>query len=356
MTALGTRVLGTGFVTGETCVKNEAATRICDTSDAWIRERTGIEQRYFVEEGTATSDLGVGAAKKAMADAGVTADDIDYVVFATMTPDYYFPGCGSLLQSKLGLKNIPALDIRQQCSGFVYGLQVCDALVKAGVAKRLLFVGAEVHSGFMPWTRKAWDLITGKSQEPISQEERDWNTKFRDRTLLFGDAAGALVLGPSEESGRGLLGFSIHSDGSKAESLYVPSAGFAYRPYFSDAHFKEGRHVPVMDGRTVFKMAVVKMPEAVRAVCAKVGVGLDEIKLVIPHQANLRISEAVQKALELPDDRIYNNIQRYGNTTAATIPIAYDECRKSGKVKQGDLVCFVGLGAGFHWGAALMRE
>ncbi len=356
MTALSTHVLGTGFVTGETCVKNDAATKICDTSDAWIRERTGIEQRYFVEEGTGTSDLGVGAAKKALADANVSPEEIDYVVFATMTPDYYFPGCGSLLQAKLGLRNIPALDIRQQCSGFVYGLQVCDALIKSGVARRLLFVGAEVHSGFMPWTRKAWDILTGKSNDTLPQEERDWNTKFRDRTLLFGDAAGALVLGPTTEPGRGVLGLTVHSDGSKAESLYVPAAGFAYRPYFTDAQFKEGRFVPVMDGRTVFKMAVSKMPEAVRAVCDKVGVKVSDIDLLIPHQANLRISEGVQRALELPDDRVYNNIQRYGNTTAATIPIAYDECRKSGRVKPGNLVCFVGLGAGFHWGAALMRE
>ncbi|MGQ0508248.1 MAG: 3-oxoacyl-ACP synthase III family protein [Myxococcaceae bacterium] len=356
MTIASTQVLGTGFVTGEVCVKNDAATKICETSDAWIQERTGIQQRYFVEEGTGTSDLGVAASRKAMEAAGVGPDEIDYVVFATMTPDHYFPGCGSLLQHKLGLRNVPALDIRQQCSGFVYGLQVCDALIKSGVAKRLLFVGAEVHSGFMPWTKHAWDLITGKTDVPLPKEEFDWNTKFRDRTLLFGDAAGALVLGPTNDPNRGVLGFEVYSDGSKAESLYVPSGGFKYRPYFSDTHFREGRQVPVMDGKSVFKMAVVKMPEAVRAVCAKVGVSLNDIDLVIPHQANLRISEAVQKALELPDSRIYNNIQRYGNTTAATIPIAYDECRKSGRVKKGDLVCFVGLGAGFHWGAALMRE
>ena len=356
MVAATTRVLGSGFVTGEVCVKNDAATKILDTSDQWIRERTGIEQRYFVKEGTATSDLGVQAAKKAMDDAGVGPDDIDYIVFATMTPDYYFPGCGGILQAKLGLKNIPALDIRQQCSGFIYGLQVCDALIRAGASKRLLFVGAEVHSGFMTWTKKAWDVLTGESDEVISQEERDWNTKFRDRTLLFGDAAGAVVLGASEDPKRGLLGVALHSDGSKVESLYVPSAGFAYRPYFSDAHFREGRHVPVMDGRTVFKMAVTKMPEVVHEICAKVGVGVSDIDMLIAHQANLRINESVQKTLKLPDERVYNNIQRYGNTTAATIPIAYDECRKSGRIKAGDLVCFVGLGAGFHWGAALMRE
>ncbi|MFZ5468538.1 MAG: 3-oxoacyl-ACP synthase III family protein [Myxococcota bacterium] len=353
--SIRTKVLGTGFVVGEHCVKNEDIARICDTSDEWIRERTGIEQRYYVEEGTATSDLGVGAAKKALEDAQLSAEEVDYVVFATMTPDYYFPGCGSILQAKLGLSNVPALDIRQQCSGFIYGLQVCDALIKSGAAKKLLFVGAEVHTGFMPWTRQAIEVVLGRSTAPISEEERAFNTQFRDRTTLFGDAAGALVLGPSEE-GRGMLGFALHSDGSKVESLYVPSAGFAYRPYVSEAHLREARYVPVMDGRTVFKMAVTKMPEAVHEVCAKAQVKVSDIDLLIAHQANLRINEAVQKSLGLPDERVYNNIHRYGNTTAATIPIAYDECRKSGRIQPGTLVCFVGLGAGFHWGAALMRE
>jgi 3-oxoacyl-[acyl-carrier-protein] synthase-3 len=352
-----TRVLGSGFVVGEHCVKNEALSKICDTTDDWIRERTGIEQRYYVEEGVTTSDLGVRAARKALEDSQVAAEEIDYIVFATMTPDYYFPGCGGLLQAKLGLGNIPALDIRQQCSGFIYGMQICDALIRSGVAKRILFVGAEVHTGFMPWSKQAFDLITGKAEGELPKEEHDFNSKFRDRTSLFGDAAGAMVLGATDNPERGLLGFVLHADGSKAESLYVASAGFAYRPYVGgDAHIREARYVPSMDGRTVYKMAVTKMPEAVHEVCQKVGVTVDDIHLLIAHQANLRINEAVQKSLKLPDDRIYNNIQRYGNTTAATIPIAYDECRRSGKLKAGDLVCFVGLGAGFHWGAALMRE
>lgn len=350
------RIYGSGFVTGETKVSNERMSRVCDTSDEWIRERSGIQERYFVKEGTATSDLAVGAAKKALDDAGVKAEEIDYIVVATMTPDYYFPGVGSLVQAKLGLGNIPALDIRQQCSGFVYGLQVCDALIRAGQAKKLLFIGAEIHTGFMPFSKQGWDVLMGRSETDIPQTEKDWNSKFRHLIVLFGDAAGAVVMGPTEDPKRGLLGFALHSEGKNVEALYVPSAGFAYRPYFSEEHAREGRGVPVMDGRTVFKMAVTKMPEAVHEVCAKAGVTLDDINLLIPHQANLRISEGVQKALKLPDERMYNNIQRYGNTTAATIPIAYDECRKAGRIKKGDLVCFVGLGAGFHWGATLMRE
>jgi 3-oxoacyl-[acyl-carrier-protein] synthase-3 len=350
------RFYGSGFVTGETLVSNERMAMVCDTTDEWIRERSGIAQRYFVNEGTATSDLALGAAQKALDDAGWKASEVDFIVLATMTPDYYFPGVGSQLQAKLGLGTIPALDIRQQCSGFVYGLQVCDALVRSGVAKKILFVGAEIHSGFMPFSKHGWDVVMGRSDEPISQAEREWNSKFRHLLVLFGDAAGAVCIGPTDDPERGLLGFALHSDGKDVESLFVPSAGFKYRPYFSEAHVREGRSIPVMEGRQVFKMAVTKMPEAVLEALGKVGLTIDQVNLLIPHQANLRISEGVQKGLKLPDARVYNNIMRFGNTTAATIPIAYDECKKSGRIKQGDLLAFCSLGAGFHWGAALMRE
>jgi len=356
MTQAYSRIYGSGFVTGETVVPNSRMELVFDTTDEWIRERSGIQQRYFVNEGTSTSDLGVGAAKKALDDAGWKAEEVDYIVVATMTPDYYFPGLGSLVQSKLGIGTIPALDIRQQCSGFVYGLQVCDALIRAGAAKKLLFIGAEIHSGFMPFSKHGWDVVMGRSDVPVSPEEREANSRYRHLLVLFGDAAGAVCMGPTDDPKRGLLGFSLHAAGKDVESLYVPSGGFAYRPYFSQQHVDEGAFVPVMEGRQVFKMAVTKMPEAVLETCEKVGVTINDVNLLIPHQANLRISEGVQKSLKLPDDRVYNNIQRYGNTTAATIPIAYDECRKSGRIKQGDLIAFCGLGAGFHWGAALMRE
>jgi 3-oxoacyl-[acyl-carrier-protein] synthase-3 len=350
---LRTQILGTGFVTGEHLVKNDDLARLMDTSDQWIRERSGIEQRYYVKDGTATSDLALGAARKAIEDAGIQASEIDYIVFATMTPDHYFPGCGAILQSKLGLGNVPALDIRQQCTGFIYGLQVSDALLRSGQAKTLMLVGAEVHTGFMPWTQ--WDYLFGVEGAPApSEEEKAWNSKFRDRTVLFGDAAGAAVLRASEGES-GLLGFQVYSDGAAFRSLYVPSVGFAQRPYVTPEDYKQGRHIPEMNGRDVFKMAVRRMPEAVRELCQKQGVSVRDIDLLIAHQANLRINEAVQKTLELPDERVYNNIQKYGNTTAATIPIALDECRKAGRIKPGNLVCFVGLGAGFHWGSALLR-
>jgi len=347
-----TQLLGSGFVTGQNLVTNDQLARMMDTSDEWIRERSGIETRYFVEQGTTTSDLGAGAARKALEDAGVAKEEIDYIVFATMTPDHYFPGCGGILEDKLGLSNVPALDIRQQCTGFIYGLQISDALLKGGQARTVLLVGAEVHTGFMPWTK--WDYLLGRGGEPPTAEEKAVYTTFRDRVVLFGDAGGAVVLRQGEGD-NGLLGFRVHSDGANFKDLYVPGAGFARRPYVNEADVREWRHVPEMNGRAVFKTAVARMPEVVRELCKKQGVQVAEIDLLIAHQANLRINEMVQRVLGLPDDRVYNNIQRYGNTTAATIPIALDECRKSGRIRPGNLVCFVGLGAGFHWGAALMR-
>ncbi len=349
---LRTRIIGTGFVTGENLVKNDALSKVMDTSDQWIRERSGVEQRYYVENGTSTSDLGARAARMAISDAGIEPGEIDYIVFATMTPDHFFPGCGAILQNKLSLGNVPSLDIRQQCTGFIYGLQVSDALLRSGEARTVLLVGAEVHSGFMPWTQ--WEYLFGRGGEPPTEAEKDWNSKFRDRTVLFGDAGGAAVL-RAFEGERGLLGFTVHSDGQGFESLYVPSCGFAQRPYVTEEDYRLGRHIPEMNGREVFKLAVRRMPEVVREVCEKQGVSVGDIDLLIAHQANLRINETVQRTLALSDAKVFNNIDRYGNTTAATIPIALDECRKAGRVKVGDLVCFVGLGAGFHWGAALMR-
>lgn len=350
---MGNIVLGSGHSVGEHVVTNQVMSRVCDTTDEWIRERSGIEQRYYVKDGTTTSDLGVWAAKEALAQAGLTPADIDYVLFATMTPDFYFPGCGVLLQHKLGMATVPSLDIRQQCTGFIYGLQVADSLLKSGVSKRMLLVGAEIHSGFMPW--RDHSILWDDNAKKLTPEEFAFSTQFRDRTVLFGDAGGAVVLERSADNSRGIIDVVVHSDGQAAEKLYVPS-GFAYRPYLTPEGVAEGRHIPVMDGRTVFRTAVVKMPEVVNEILARNNYSIDDVSLLIMHQANLRICDAVQRALKLPDDRVYNNIQKYGNTTAATIPIAYDECRRAGRIKKGDLICFVGLGAGFHWGAALMRE
>lgn len=347
-------VRGTGFSVGEYLVPNRNFAKIMDTSDEWIKERSGIEQRYFVKDGTSTSDLAAAASRQALEQAGLGPADIDYLVFATMTPDHFFPGSGSILQAKLGLRNLPALDIRQQCTGFIYGLQISDALLKAGAARRLLLVGAETHSPFMPFSD--WETVLGLADREPTAEARAIHTQVRDRAVLFGDAGAAVVLERDEaEVERGLIDFELHSDGSNYQKLYVPS-GMAHRPYISAEMIARLDHVPHMDGKHVFRMAVTKMPEVTRSLLARHGLTVSDVNMFIFHQANLRINEAVQQALGIPAERIYNNIQRYGNTTAATIPIAYDECRRSGRIKPGDLLCFVGLGAGFHWGAALLRD
>jgi 3-oxoacyl-[acyl-carrier-protein] synthase-3 len=328
--------------------------RIMDTSDEWIRERSGVEARHYVDPGTATSDLGVGAARQALEAAGVAPDEVDMVVFATMTPDHYFPGSGSLLQAKLGLRPVPCFDIRQQCVGFLYGLQLVDAHVRAGLARTVLLVGAEVHTGFMPYTAANWDYLYGKSDVPPTPEEHAWNTKFRHLTVLFGDAGAAVVVRAADD-GRGVVDSLLHTDGSEYDKLYVPGTGFKHRPYTSPEQFARGDHIPVMDGRAVFKMASARMVEVAQAVLKRNGVSLDEVSLVLMHQANKRINEYCQKALGLPDGKVLHNIERYGNTTAATIPLLWDEAARTGRLKDGDLVLLVAFGAGMSWGATLVR-
>ena len=348
---MGTIVIGSGMAVGEHRVPNAALARVCDTTDEWIFERTGIRERYYVQKGTATSDLAVRAGQAALDDARVLPADIDYLIVATMTPDYYFPGAGVLVQTKLGLRAIPALDIRQQCTGFIHGLQLADALLRTGAAKKLLLIGAEVHSGFMPFDV---EIAVGASDRVPTDVERAFATRFRDRTVLFGDAAAAVVLTRDDAAVGDVLATRLHCDGSYADRLYVPS-GFAFRPYISEQMIREGKHVPEMDGHRVFKAAATKLPEVVREILAATGHALDDVKLVLAHQANLRICEAVQRALSLPDAKVYNNIERYGNTTAATIPLLLHESRVAGRIEPGDLVCLMGFGAGFVWGATLLR-
>jgi 3-oxoacyl-[acyl-carrier-protein] synthase III len=346
-------IQGTGMHVPPTVVDNHRLGRLMDTSDEWIQQRTGIVTRHYADPGVGTSDLAVPAARQALERAGVAAEDLDYVVFATMTPDYYFPGSGAVFAGKLGLKRVPCLDIRQQCAGFVYGLQVTDALIRSGQYRTVLLIGAEVHCGFMPW--KSWDVVMGKSDRTISAEEYAWNTSFRDRTVLFGDGAGAVVVSGAEDGSRGIVDIIVHTDGTLADRLWVNAGGSAGRPYFDPSMYEDGRTVPIVEGREVFRLAVTLMPEVMRAILARNGLTFDDVALTIFHQANLRINEAVQKRLGLSDERVYNNIQRFGNTTAATIPIALHELIEQGRVKRGDLLCFVGLGSGLNWGAVLYR-
>jgi 3-oxoacyl-[acyl-carrier-protein] synthase-3 len=347
-------IVGSGTEIAPNRVTNEMLARIMDTTDDWIRERSGIVTRYFVDPGTATSDLGVAAARRALAHADVAPEEIDLVVFATMTPDHYFPGCGSILQAKLGLRTVPCFDIRQQCTGFLYGLQLADAHIRAGLAKTVLLVGAEVHTGFMPWNRAQFEYLYGRSDTPPTAEELAWNTRFRHLTVLFGDAGAAVVL-KAAEGERGLLDHNLHADGADFEKLYVPGTGFKHRPYIDHGQLERGDHIPVMDGRHVFKMATTHMVEASQEVLRRNGVGVADLKMVLMHQANKRINEYCQKVLGLPDEKVWHNIERYGNTTAATIPLLWDECARGGRIVAGDLVLLVAFGAGMTWGATLVR-
>lgn len=348
-------VVGSGSEIAPTRVTNAQMARILDTSDDWIRERSGVEARHFVTPEIATSDLGVAAAGKALVAAGVAKDEVDMVVFATMTPDHYFPGCGTLLQSKLGLREVPCFDIRQQCSGFLYGLQLADAQIRAGMARTVLLVGAEVHLGFMPWTRQNFDYATGVSDVPPTKEEWDWNSRFRHLVVLFGDAGAAVVLRAGEDGPRGVLDHELHGAGRDYQKLYVPGTGFKHRPYTDPEQFRRGDHIPVMDGRYVFKMATTSMVEVARSVLQKNGVRPEELKLVLMHQANKRINEYCAKELGLREEQVPHNIHKYGNTTAATIPLLWDECARDGRLQPGDLVLLVAFGAGMTWGASLVR-
>ena len=326
-------IISTGFHVPANVVTNEELTEWWDTSDEWIRERTGIEQRYWVDKGKeAGSDLAVEATRRALERADMDAAEIDCIVYATLSPDYYFPGGGVFLQRKLGLAGIPAIDIRNQCTGFVYGLSVADARIRTGQYKRILLVGAEVHS-------------TGI----------DYGPEGRDLGVLFGDGAGAAILGPTEDDGRGVLSTHLFADGSGAEKLWLGAEGGAAFPRLSKEDFETGKIYPTMEGREVFKNAVVRMPESVMVALEANGLGAEDVDLVIAHQANLRINEMVTRRLGLSDDQVYNNIQRYGNTTAATIPIALDEAVQKGLLERGDLLILTAFGSGFTWASAAIR-
>jgi 3-oxoacyl-[acyl-carrier-protein] synthase-3 len=349
------KIAGTGFYVPPRVVTNADLEQVMDTNDAWIQERTGIQERRYVnkyEETTAT--MGAKAASIAIERAGIEPKDVDFIIFATLSPDYYFPGSGVLLQRLLNMteSEAPALDIRNQCSGFVYGLTVADQFIKTGMYKNILLVGAETHSMGM-----------------------DMTTRGRNVSVIFGDGAGAVVLQPTDEPGKGILSAAIHANGTHAEELALLSPGSHAGYYQSPEHYgfdpndksfdnhifinqhmlDNAQFFPYMNGQLVFKNAVVKFPEVIMETLTKAGLSPADIDLLIPHQANLRISQFIQKTLRLPDDKVWNNIQRYGNTTAASIPIALCEAWEAGKINPGDLVCMAAFGSGFTWGSVIVR-
>ncbi|MFH1983629.1 MAG: beta-ketoacyl-ACP synthase III [Pseudomonadota bacterium] len=331
-----TRIRSTGRYLPPRIVTNEDMTQWMDTSDEWIEQRTGIRQRHWIPEegGVGASDLGLEASRIALERAGWQPEDLDLIIFATLSPDLFFPGSGCLLQHKLGLKDTPALDIRQQCTGFLYGLQIADAYILSGMAKRVLFVGGEVHSSGL-----------------------DISTRGRDVAVIFGDGAAAVCLEAIDgDASVGVLAHQLHAQGEYAQSLMVEAPASREMPRLTEKMLAEGRHYPTMDGKSIFKLAVSRLPQVTVSVLASAGLTVADVDLFIPHQANLRINQMFQRALELPDAKVFNNIQKYGNTTAATIPLALDEAIEQGIVgKSGDVVAFMGLGAGLTWGASVYR-
>jgi 3-oxoacyl-[acyl-carrier-protein] synthase-3 len=326
------RVLGIGMSVPSRVVTNfELATKM-ETSNEWIIERTGIEERRWVSDGETGTTLATAASKEAIERAGLTPKDIDLLIYATLSPDFFFPGTGVFVQRALGLKDIPCLDIRQQCSGFIYGMSIADAYIRAGLYKHILVIGSEVHS-------------TGL----------DISTHGRDVTVLFGDGAGAVVVGRATDDAHMILSTHIHADGSEAEILWTEYPASARNPRLSPEVMAERKHYPVMNGKRVFKHAVTKMPAAIMEGMVTNNLKLGDIDMVIPHQANLRINQMVAQMIGLPPERMHNNIQKYGNTTAATIPICMHEAIELGKIKPGDLVCLVAFGAGLTWGSVFLR-
>lgn len=344
------KIAGIGKYLPANVVTNNDLLQYMDTSDEWIQERTGIkERRYAHRTEETTTTMGVEAAKIAIERAGLTPQDIDFIVFATLSPDYYFPGCGVLLQRALHMKEIGALDVRNQCSGFVYALSVADQFIKTGMYKNILVVGAEKHSFGL-----------------------DFSTRGRNVSVIFGDGAGAVVLQPSTNDQQGILSTHLHSDGESAEilAMYNPGTHANHwkaeqyadfdeavigQMFFSHKMLDKAQVFPNMDGPAVFKKAIVKFPEVIIESLTANGLQTADLNLLIPHQANLRIAQFVQQKLQLKEEQVYNNIQQYGNTTAASVPIALCEAWEKGKIKDGDLVCLAAFGSGFTWASALLR-
>jgi 3-oxoacyl-[acyl-carrier-protein] synthase-3 len=344
------KIAGIGMYVPAQVVTNNDLKKYMDTNDEWIQERTGIqERRYAHRTEETTTTMAVEAASIAIQRAGITPQDIDFIVFATLSPDYYFPGCGVLVQRAMKMKEIGALDVRNQCSGFVYALSVADQFIKTGMYKNILVIGSEKHSFGL-----------------------DFSTRGRNVSVIFGDGAGAVVLQPTEEANRGILSTHLHSDGSSAEILAMynpgthanhwmeqPLASFDEaeigQMFMSHQMIDNAQLFPYMDGPAVFKKAVVKFPEVIVEALKANNLTAKDINMLIPHQANLRISQFVQQHLGLSDDQVHNNIQKYGNTTAASVPIALCEAYEQGRIKEGDLVCMAAFGSGFTWASALLR-
>jgi 3-oxoacyl-[acyl-carrier-protein] synthase-3 len=329
---MNARILGTGIGLPPRVVTNEELVKQVGVTNEWIVQRTGIQTRRFVDEGVGPSDLGLEASHQAIRNAGLKAEDIDLIIFATFTPDYQAPGSSWLLQDKLGLQGVATLDVRAQCAGFLWAMSIANQFIVSGKHRHVLVVAAEVQSTIL-----------------------DYSEKGRGVAILMGDGAGAVVMGPCEDKKRGVLDVFLHSDGSNFKSLWMQAPMTVRKPYLTHAMIDEGMHFLQMDGRRVFSTALLRFPETIMEAMQKGGYTQKDVNLLIPHQANLRIIEAVAQKLEFPMEKVYTNIQRYGNTSGASIPIALHEALNEGRVREGDLLVFAAFGGGFAWGSALLR-
>ena len=352
---MGSVIIGTGMHVPDRKVTNEDLSRVMDTDPEWIEQRTGVRTRFFAPPGTGPSDLAAEAGAKALADAGIGVDEIDALITATMTPDAFAPGIAPLVQTKMGLGTIAAHDIRQQCSGFLYGLDLADALMKADKADSVLVVGAEVHAGYQPWV-DSWPYLLGQSDTPPTPEQYERNSTYRAWSVLFGDGAGAAVVRRHPDAGTGILASRLFTDGNHFDLIHVPAPGFIHQPHLSHSMIDADLHMPTMKGRELFRQAVTLMPEAVRTVLDDTGLAVSDLDVVVAHQANARIVDAARKQLGVDAEVVPINIDKYGNTTAATLPILFDELRRDGRIRPGALIAFTAFGAGAHWGAILYRE
>ncbi|MDN3666410.1 3-oxoacyl-ACP synthase III family protein [Algibacter miyuki] len=329
------KITGLGKYLPDNVVTNDDLSKLMDTNDAWVQERTGIQERRWIKEGTEDTSavMGAKAARIAIERSGLTKDDIDFIVFATLSPDYYFPGCGVQIQDMLDMPTIGALDVRNQCSGFVYAISVADQFIKTGMYKNILVIGAEYHSNGL-----------------------DKTTRGRSVSVIFGDGAGACVLSREEDNNKGILSTHLHSEGKYADKLIVESPSIGHWvPEIKAAGDDDLTYFPYMDGQFVFKHAVVRFSEVIMEGLAKNGLQKEDINMLIPHQANLRIAQFIQKKFGLQDDQVFNNIQKYGNTTAASVIIALTEAWEEGKIKPGDNVVLAAFGSGFTWASAIIK-
>ena len=330
------RIKGLGYHVPDNVVTTDDLSKLMDTSDEWIQERTGIKERRHVIPGTdTTTSMGVKAAKIAIERANITKDEVDFIIFATLSPDYYFPGPGVLVQRDLEINTVGALDIRNQCSGFIYALSVADQFIKTGMYQNILVIGSELHSAGL-----------------------DMTTRGRGVSVIFGDGAGAAIIGREPNEGKGILSTHMHSEGQHAEELAVIAPGMGKRwvtDIIKDNDPDDVSYTPHMNGQFVFKNAVVRFSEVIMEGLKTNGLTPQDIDMLIPHQANLRISQFVQKKFQLSNDQVYNNIMSYGNTTAASIPIALTEAWEKGKIKEGDTVVLAAFGSGFTWGSAIIK-